>query len=130
MCQASLMVGFLTSVTAWKVTIYGVFSGPHFPVFGLNTEIYEVNLRIHSEHRKMQTRKNSVFGHFSRSVREPRLIKRVEEHEKIRLGSLFEYQVSFNKFLYYLRMFVYIRSLLKLIFCMERRQNVNKPRRQ
>ena len=26
--------------TAWKVLKYGVISGPHFPVFGLNTEIY------------------------------------------------------------------------------------------
>ena len=30
---------------------YGVFSGPYFPAFGLNTD-----------------QKNSVFGHFSRSV--------------------------------------------------------------
>ena len=30
--------------TAWKVYKYGVFSGPYFPVFGLNTEIYGVNL--------------------------------------------------------------------------------------
>ena len=26
--------------TAWKVSKYGVISGPYFPVFGLNTEIY------------------------------------------------------------------------------------------
>ena len=38
-----------------------------FPVFGLNTEIYEVNLRIQFEYRKKRTRKISVFGHFSRS---------------------------------------------------------------
>ena len=44
------------------------FSGSYFPVFGLNTEIYGVNLRIQSKYRKIQTRKNSVFGHFSRSV--------------------------------------------------------------
>ena len=31
---------FLIIYTAWKVSIYGVFSGPYFPVFGLNTEIY------------------------------------------------------------------------------------------
>ena len=35
------------------------FSGPYFPVFGLN---------IKSEYREIQTRKNSVFGHFSRIV--------------------------------------------------------------
>ena len=28
--------------TVWKVSKYGVFSGPYFPVFGLNTEIYGV----------------------------------------------------------------------------------------
>ena len=33
------------------------FSGPHFPVFGLNTETYGVSLRIQSERGKIQTRK-------------------------------------------------------------------------
>ena len=47
---------------------YGVFSGPYFTVFGLNTEIYSVNLHIQSECRKIGTRKNSLFGHFSRSI--------------------------------------------------------------
>ena len=44
-------------------------SGLYFPVFGLNTEIYFVDLLLHiqSEYRKIQTRNNSVFGHFSRS---------------------------------------------------------------
>ena len=45
---------------------YGDISGPYFPVFRLNT----VNLRTQSECRKMRRRKNSVFGHFSRSVRD------------------------------------------------------------
>ena len=44
------------------------FSDPYFSVFGLNTEIYEVNHCIHSEYRKMRTRNNSVFEHLSRSV--------------------------------------------------------------
>ena len=39
-------------------------SGPYFLVFGLNIEIYEVNLHIHSEYKKIRTRKNSVFGQF------------------------------------------------------------------
>ena len=37
-------------------------------VFGQNTEIYFVNLRIQSKYGKIRTRKNSVFEHFSRSV--------------------------------------------------------------
>ena len=55
-------------ITAWKVSKYGVFSGPYFPGFGLNTEIYSVSLRNQSEYWKIRTRKNFVFGHFSRSV--------------------------------------------------------------
>ena len=35
------------------------FSGPRFSAFRLNTEIYSVNLRIHSKCGKMQTRKTS-----------------------------------------------------------------------
>ena len=42
------------------------FSGPHFPAFGLNTEIYRVILRIQCKCGKIRTRKNSVFGHFSK----------------------------------------------------------------
>ena len=30
--------------TVWKVFKYGVFSGPYFPVFGLNKEICAVNI--------------------------------------------------------------------------------------
>ena len=37
-------------------------------VFGLNTEIYGVNLCIQSEYRKIRTRNNPLFRHFSRSV--------------------------------------------------------------
>ena len=44
-----------------------VISGPYFPVFGLNTEIYEVDLRIQSEYGKIWTRNNFIFGHFSLS---------------------------------------------------------------
>ena len=56
------------STTACKVSKYGVISSLYFPVFGLNTEIYPVNLRIQSEYRKIRTGKNSVFGHFSGSA--------------------------------------------------------------
>ena len=40
---------------------------PYFSPFGLNTERYEISLRIQSECGKIWTKKNSVFGHFSRS---------------------------------------------------------------
>ena len=53
---------------ACKVSKYGVFSGPYFPAFGLDTERYFVSLRIQSKYWKIRTRKTSVFGLFSRGV--------------------------------------------------------------
>ena len=46
---------------AWKVSKYGVFSGPYFRAFGPNTERYFVSLRIQPECGKIRTRKNSVL---------------------------------------------------------------------
>ena len=54
-------------VTAWIESKYGVFSGPYFLTFGLNTDRYSVSLPIQSKCGKMRTRKNSVFEQFSRS---------------------------------------------------------------
>ena len=51
-----------------KKVLIQSFSGPYFPVFGLNTDIYFVNLCIRFEYGKIRTRKNSVFGHFSCSA--------------------------------------------------------------
>ena len=45
---------------------YKVIYGPYFPAFGLNTERYGASLSIQSEYRKIQSRNNSVFGHFLR----------------------------------------------------------------
>ena len=58
---------FSNKFIAWKVSKSGVFSGPYVPAFILNTERYKVSLRIQSECGEIRTRKNSVFGHFSRS---------------------------------------------------------------
>ena len=44
------------------------FCDPYFSTFGVNTETYGVSLRIQSECGKIRTGKNSVFGHFSRTV--------------------------------------------------------------
>ena len=58
---------FAIVIIVWKVSKYRIISGPYFPVFGLNTEIYGVNICIQWEYRKIRTRNNPVFGHFSRS---------------------------------------------------------------
>ena len=52
------------SNTAWKLSKYGGFSGPCFPVFGLNTEIYSINLRIQSEYREIRTGKTPYLYTF------------------------------------------------------------------
>ena len=41
-----------------------IFSGPCFPVFGLNTEIYGVNLRIQSKCGKIRTRRTPYLDDF------------------------------------------------------------------
>ena len=56
------MPGFFSPVR------YGVFSGPYFPVIGLSAEIYFVNLPVQFRYGKIQARKNSISGLFSRSV--------------------------------------------------------------
>ena len=39
--EKALQLAVTVAVTVWKVSKYGVISGPHFPIFGLNTEIYK-----------------------------------------------------------------------------------------
>ena len=65
--------------TLWRVSKYGDFSGPYFPIFGLNTEIYWVYLSIQLKYGKIRTRKNLVFENFSHS-------------------ELMIWQISFSKF--------------------------------
>ena len=43
--------------TAWKVSQYGVFSVPYFPVFGLNTEIFStfsVRIQANTNQKKLR----------------------------------------------------------------------------
>ena len=44
-----IVIQIKRTLTVWKVSKYRFFSGPYFPVFGLNTEIYSGNIRIQSE---------------------------------------------------------------------------------
>ena len=55
----------LKTTTAWKVSKYGVFSGPYFSAFGQNTEIYLVNHRIQSEYRKIGPEKLRIWTLFT-----------------------------------------------------------------
>ena len=48
------------SYTVWKVSKYGVISGPHFPVFSPNTEIYglEITPYLETFHTVLMLRKS------------------------------------------------------------------------
>ena len=70
----SYMEDFVTLITCeefreiaivLKVSKYGIFSGPYFPVFELNTEIYSLNLRIQSEHGKYGPGKTFILTLFT-----------------------------------------------------------------
>ena len=50
------------SVRCVKIVRIWSFSGPYFPVFGLNTEIYSVNLRIQSECGKEKLQKRTLYA--------------------------------------------------------------------
>ena len=50
--------------TVRKVSKYGVFSGPHFHTFGLNTERYKVSLRIQSKTGKYGPEKTPYLDTF------------------------------------------------------------------
>ena len=52
--------------TIWNVSKYENFFGTYFPIFGLNTEIYGVNIRIKPEYGNIRHRKNSTSGYFRR----------------------------------------------------------------
>ena len=54
----------ILTITAWKVSKYGVISGPYFHVLGLSTEIYGVDLCIQSEYRKIRTRNTPYLDTF------------------------------------------------------------------
>ena len=47
-----------------KSVLIRSFFGPYFSAFGLNTEIYRVNLRIQSKYGKMRSRKTRKMDTF------------------------------------------------------------------
>ena len=53
--------------TAWRLSKYGVFSGPYFPAFRLNAESYSI-IPYSVRMRENTDQKNSTFRHFSLGV--------------------------------------------------------------
>ena len=49
---------FFISYTAWKVSKYGVISGPYFPVFGLNTRKYGPEITPKNYNKKNYSKKD------------------------------------------------------------------------
>ena len=73
-----------------------------FPCVWTEYRDLHVNLRIQSKYRKIRTRKNSVFGHFSRSAMNNKIVTSIEisvlwcnvaENESILLWSSIEVEV-------------------------------------
>ena len=48
---------------ARKMSEYGVFSGPYFPVVGLNKDIFKSPYIVQVQ-ENLDKKKKSVFGHF------------------------------------------------------------------
>ena len=44
--------GIFWKNSVWKISKYGVFSGPHFPAFRLNTERYVARMRENTDQKK------------------------------------------------------------------------------
>ena len=83
------------AITAWKVSKYGVISGPYFPAFGLNTERYEVSLHIQSECRKTDQKWLRIWTLFTQWMFD-KLEERINEFMKSNNGTKISYQ-PYNK---------------------------------
>ena len=59
-CTFFLKRFFIGLILMGKNCPYSEFSGPFFPAFGLNAEIYSVNLQVQYEYGKIRTRINFV----------------------------------------------------------------------
>ena len=79
-----------------------------FPVFGLNTEIYYENLCIQAEYGNRQTRKNSEFEHFSRSISQKTLLQMLGYTPMILYASLLFFCI-FSVQCFYKKLFLYIQ---------------------
>lgn len=66
-CVAYSLVPSICDIDRMKSVRFRDFFGPQFFVFGLNTKIYRISLRIQSKCGKIQTKRNYEFGHFSHS---------------------------------------------------------------
>ena len=68
--------GLHTQMLVWD--LYGVISGPYFPVFGLNTVIYGVNLRIQPNTGKYGTEVTPYLDTFYVVILSPFCLLKIE----------------------------------------------------
>ena len=114
--------------TAWKVSKYGVFSGPYFPAFGLNTERYSVSFCIRSECEKIWTRKNLRIRTFFMQcaaliIRLFGLIVALPQWTKLLL--LLRYSVTGNRTWWYLLSYCSPSSSFSALFCSNKFMSVS-----
>ena len=105
-----------------KKCSYWSFSGPHFPAFELNTEIYKVNLRMHSECRKTWTRKSPYTVIFTQGLSQ--LTKKIVRFSLFHVSVVFLYSLKTTENQRYLDVFrrnrkrtLFWNGLKVLIFC-------------
>ena len=114
--------------TAWKVSKYGVFSGPYFSAFGLNTERYSGPLRIRSECGKIRTRKKIRSWTFFMQcaaliIRLFGLIVALPQSTKLLL--LLKYSVTGNRTWWYLLSYCSPSSSFSALFCCNKFMSVS-----
>ena len=95
------------STTAWKVSKYEVISCPYFP--GKYRKIW-------SEYRKIRTRNNSVFRHFSRSVHLTVMIDIMDKVDNVRTWKEYNFNFCIQKLQLILERFSK-QGETKIIFC-------------
>ena len=95
----------LICAIVWKVSKYGVFSGPYFPTFALNTERYSLSLRIQSECGKIRTRKTPYLDTFLVSFK----LNTLSDMKPVLFGRTYEIIMRSS----YFKMIMYITTALR-----------------
>ena len=96
-----------TSLLRQKCSNLKIFSSPYFPVFGLNTEVYLVNLSIQSEYEKRKTRKTSNSSTFNALL--------VMAQNKLSIGHSFTLLVHHCEWSILLILKIYLKQLTQTL---------------
>ena len=88
----------ILNYTARKESNYGIFSAPYFSVFGLNTTIYSVNLRIQSKYGKHGPEKIPYLDTFSAMLLQLNLKSQIIFQEDFNFLLIFSLHLRLEEF--------------------------------